>query len=94
MMQATYHLVTTSVEAYLGGALTLPFNEMVYHSRAKVHFLFLGMGSIASTAAISNVVTVEPFGSLGQDKHRVESLQPGKLHMRGLCINPVPHLDI
>jgi len=58
-MEALYHLVTTSVEAYLGGDYTLSFNKIVYRIRSKVHFLFLGMGSVASTAAIGNVVTVE-----------------------------------
>ena len=60
-MEALYHLVTTSVEAYLGGDYTLSFNKIVYRIRSKVHFLFLGMGSVASTAAIGNVVTVEPL---------------------------------
>ncbi|CAE7835186.1 unnamed protein product [Symbiodinium sp. CCMP2592] len=59
LMEALYHLVTTSVEAYLGGDYTLSFNKIVYRIRSKVHFLFLGMGSVASTAAIGNVVTVE-----------------------------------
>eukprot|EP00439_Symbiodinium_sp_Y106_P080426 s855_g19.t1 len=58
LMEALYHLVTTSVEAYLGGDYTLSFNKIVYRIRSKVH-LFLGMGSVASTAAIGNVVTVE-----------------------------------
>ena len=58
-MQAIYHLLTTSVEAYLGGAVTLPFNQTVYRIRTQVHYLFLGMGIVASTAAINNVITVE-----------------------------------
>ncbi|CAE7754490.1 unnamed protein product [Symbiodinium pilosum] len=58
-MQAIYHLLTTSVEAYLGGAVTLPFSQTVYRIRTQVHYLFLGMGIVASTAAINNVITVE-----------------------------------
>eukprot|EP00435_Cladocopium_sp_Y103_P059682 s350_g21.t1 len=57
--EATYSLVTTSVEAYLGGARTMEFNERVYRSRSRVHYFFLGMGAVASSAAIGNVVTVE-----------------------------------
>lgn len=57
--EASYSLVTTSVEAYLGGARTMEFNERVYRSRSRVHYFFLGMGAVASSAAIGNVVTVE-----------------------------------
>ncbi|CAK9021339.1 Uncharacterized protein SCF082_LOCUS15301 [Durusdinium trenchii] len=58
-LEAAYSLFTTSVEAYLGGDRTLKFNERVYRSRTRVHYFFLGMGAIASSAAIGNVVTVE-----------------------------------
>lgn len=58
LVEAAYYLVTTSVEAY-GGLSTLKFTKGVKHIDHKVHWFFLGMGSVASTAAIGNVVIVE-----------------------------------
>mmetsp|Transcript_88374 Transcript_88374/g.197732 ORF Transcript_88374/g.197732 Transcript_88374/m.197732 type:complete len:250 (+) Transcript_88374:2-751(+) len=59
-LEALYHLFTTSVEAFFDeNGQVLNFLIMVHQYREQVEFFFLGMGAIASTAAIGNVVTVE-----------------------------------
>jgi len=58
LLESSYYLVTSSVEAYAGQA-ALKFTMKVHSIQEQVHYFFLGVGSIASSAAIGNVVTVE-----------------------------------
>jgi len=58
LLEAAYYLFTTSVEAFFGAA-ALKFTIATTRIKEQVHFFFLGVGSIASSAAIGNVVTVE-----------------------------------
>lgn len=58
-LEAAYYLLTTSAEAFFAGPAVLAFVIKVHSIREQVEYFFLGMGTIASSAAIGNVVTVE-----------------------------------
>mmetsp|Transcript_30403 Transcript_30403/g.65476 ORF Transcript_30403/g.65476 Transcript_30403/m.65476 type:complete len:439 (-) Transcript_30403:147-1463(-) len=58
LIEAIYYLFTTSVEFFVGAA-ALHFTMKVWRMKEQTEFFFLGMGTIASSAAIGNVVTVE-----------------------------------
>lgn len=58
LLESIYYLVTTTIEI-LFSRHVVSFTMKVYSMREQVHFFFLGMGTIASSAAIGNVITVE-----------------------------------
>lgn len=58
LLESIYYLVTTTVEV-VGQQHARNFAVQVHSMKEQVHFFFLGMGTIASSAAIGNVVTVE-----------------------------------
>merc|ERR1712232_996494 len=58
VIEAAYFLTTTTIEVYWPKE-TLWLTKLVAASKLRVEDFCLGMGAIASTAAIGNVVTVE-----------------------------------